>query len=85
LHAATVPLIQRGGRQEMFPKISSTNCRRAQATREIDLFSFERSWGVFMRGIRAPRQNLSEKGGTRCPQRVGNSIWLCYSPSSSEP
>jgi hypothetical protein len=24
------------------------------------LFRFERNWGVFMRGIRAPRENLSE-------------------------
>jgi hypothetical protein len=26
----------------------------------VDLFSLERSSGVFMRGIRAPRENLSE-------------------------
>ena len=45
----------------MFPKISSANRRRARAIREVDLFSLERSWGVFMRGIRAPRENLSEK------------------------
>src|SRR4029077_13739108 len=45
----------------MFPKISSTNRRRARAIREVDLFSLERSSGVFMRGIRAPRENLSEK------------------------
>src|SRR5262245_7951013 len=44
----------------MFPKISSTNRRSAWAIREMDLFGFERSWGVFMRGIRAPLQNLSE-------------------------
>src|SRR6266576_5497959 len=45
----------------MFPKISSTNRRRARAIREGDLFSLERISGVFMRGIRAPRENLSEK------------------------
>jgi hypothetical protein len=49
----------------MFPKTSSTNRRSAWAIREVDLFSFERNWGVFMRGIRAPRQNLSEKNKER--------------------
>jgi hypothetical protein len=43
----------------MFPKISSMNRRSAWAIRQMDLFSFERSWGVFMRGIRTPLQNLS--------------------------
>jgi hypothetical protein len=60
----------------MFPKISPANRRRARAIREVDLFSLERNWGVFMRGIRALHENLSEKGGTPCPQRVGNSIGL---------
>src|SRR5947208_1010421 len=69
----------------MFPKISSTNRRSARAIREVNLFGFERSSGVFMRGIRAPRENLSEqKRGMRCPQRVGNSIELRHSRSSSE-
>ena len=45
----------------MFPKISSTNRRSARAIREVNLFGFERSSGVFMRGIRAPRENLSEQ------------------------
>ena len=44
----------------MFPKISSANPRRPRAIHEVNLFRFERNWGVFMRGIRAPRQNLSE-------------------------
>ena len=44
----------------MFPKISSINRRSVWAIREVDLFSLERSWGVFMRGIRAPGENLSE-------------------------
>jgi hypothetical protein len=44
----------------MFPKISSANPRRARAIREVDLFSLEGSSGVFMRKIRAPRENLSE-------------------------
>src|SRR5256885_16284137 len=60
LHAAIVRLNQAGGRQEMFPKISSANRCKARAIREVDLFSFETTAGVFMRGIRAPRQNLSE-------------------------
>ena len=47
----------------MFPKISSTNRRSARAIREVDLFRFGRNWGVFMRGIRAPRENLSENFG----------------------
>jgi hypothetical protein len=59
LVAATLRLSQPGGRQEMFPKISSANRRSIKAIREMDLFSFESSWGVFMMGIRAPRQNLS--------------------------
>jgi hypothetical protein len=45
----------------MFPKISSTNRRSARAIREVDSFSLERISGVFMRGIRAPRENLSGK------------------------
>jgi hypothetical protein len=61
LHAATVRLSQPGGRQEMFPKISSANRRSDWAIRAVDLFGFERSSGVFMRGIRAPRENLSGK------------------------
>ena len=60
LHPATLRLNQPGGRQEMFPKISSTNRRSVWASREVDLFSLERSSGVFMRGIRPPHQNLSE-------------------------
>jgi hypothetical protein len=49
----------------MFPKINSTNRRRPRAIFEVDLFRFERNSGVFMRGIRAPRQNLSEKNVER--------------------
>jgi len=44
----------------MFPKISSANPRSARAIREVNLVSLERSWGVFMRGIRALGENLSE-------------------------
>ena len=40
--------------------MSPVNRRSARAIREVDLFRFERNWGVFMRGIRAPRENLSE-------------------------
>src|SRR4029077_51749 len=65
-------------------KISSANRQSAWAILEMDLCNSERSSGVFMRGIRTPRQNLSEKGGTRCLQRVGNSIGLRDSRSSSE-
>jgi hypothetical protein len=53
-------LIQPGGRQEIFPKINSADRRSARTIREVDLFSLERSSDVFMRGLRAPRQNLSE-------------------------
>jgi hypothetical protein len=49
----------------MFPKISPANRRRAWAIREVDLFRLERNWGIFMRGIRAPRENLSEKNKER--------------------
>jgi hypothetical protein len=63
-------LSQPGGRQEMFPKISSTNPRGARAICEVNLFGLERSWGVFMRGIRARRENLSEKNKERRLGRV---------------
>ena len=62
----------------MFPKISSTNRRTAGAIREVDLFRFERNWGVFMRGIRAPRENLSEKNKERrLPGRrvIETAVW----------
>jgi len=44
----------------MFPKINSANRRSARAILDVDLFSLEGSSGVFMRGIRASRKNLSE-------------------------
>jgi len=62
----------------MFPKISPTNRRRERAIREVDLFRFERNWGVFMRGIRAPRENLSEKNNERrLPSRrvIETAVW----------
>src|SRR5262245_13450993 len=69
----------------MFPKISSTNRRSAWAIFEIDLYSSERSSGVFMRGIRTPRQNLSEKRWNALSStRWGTSSGLRRSPSSSE-
>jgi hypothetical protein len=49
----------------MFPKISPANRRNELTIREVDLFSLERSSGVFMRGIRTARQNLSEKFANR--------------------
>jgi hypothetical protein len=59
----------------MFPKISSSKPLKERTILEMDLFRFERRSGVFMRGIRAPRQNLSEKGGmvaATTPQHVEN-------------
>jgi len=50
--------------------MSSPNRRSARAIREVDLFRLERSWGVFMRGIRARRENLSEKNKERRLGRV---------------
>ena len=44
----------------MFPKISSMNRLSAEANLEMDLCSSESGAEVFMRGIRVPRQNLSE-------------------------
>src|SRR5438093_8462352 len=68
----------------MFPKISSTNRRSARAIREVDLFSLERSSGMFMRGIRAPRQNLSEKGWNALSSTRWEFDWVRDSGSSSE-
>lgn len=45
--------------------MSSISARRAWAAVEMDLFSFERNSGVFMRGIRTRRRNLSGKSVER--------------------
>src|SRR5262245_9918771 len=70
----------------MFPKISSTNRRSAWAIREMDLFSSERSWGVFMRGIRAPLQNLSGNLGEGVVLNALRGVRLGFvvPPSASE-
>jgi hypothetical protein len=51
---------QPGGRQEMSPTITSTNRRNPPAIRELDLCNLEENSVIFMRGIRTPRQDLSE-------------------------
>ena len=69
----------------MLPNISSANRRSEPPIREIDLFNLERSSGVFMRRIRAPRQNLSENLGNGPLRCLDAAAWRPYDVSMKQP
>ena len=75
-HPSAVRLSQPGRRQEKLPKNSSARRRTLPETRDVNLLSLERSSEVFMRGIRAPRQNLSENLA-----ETGPALCMCLAPS----